>query len=157
MTTYSYSPFLRVTPAGGPPIVYDLGAIDRMTVAQWVPEPLFTQKETVRRTLRNIKYGWRLHVFLTWIIDPGSASELTLVDIGYHVNRNDETLEISMNGGATYRECVLSGDGWVRSNVEEKNVLGIYRAEFACVERLSEESVPPEFVQSPPGLGGWHG
>lgn len=154
---YSYSPFLRVTPPAGAAIVYDLAAIDRMTVAQWIPEPVFNQKETVRRRLHNIPYGWRLRVFFAWVIDPGSVSELTLVDIGLYVNRRAHPLEISMNGGSTYREAVLAGNGWTRSNIEEKNVLGLYQAEFACIDLLSEDSVPPEFVQAPPGLGAWHG
>lgn len=154
---YSYSPFLRVTPPGGPAILFDLGALDRMTVAQWIPEPVFNQKETVRRRLKNIPYGWRVRAFFIWVIDPGSASELTLVQIGLYVNRKAHLLELSMNGGSTYREVVLSGNGWVRSNIEEKNVLGMYQAEFACVDLLSEDSLPPELAQAPPGLGAWAG
>jgi len=154
---YSYSPFLRITPPGGPAITYDLGAIDRMTVAQWWPEPVFNQKETVRRRLHNIPYGWRLRATLAWVIDPGSAAELTLVDIALYINRRAHLLELSMNGGSTYREAVLDGNGWTRTNPENKNVLGLYRMELACADLLSEDSVPPEFAQSPPGLGAWHG
>lgn len=154
---YSYSPFLRVTPPGGAPIINDLAAIDRMIVAQWIPEPVFNQKETVRRRLHNIPYGWRLRLFFAWVVDPGSVSELTLVNVALYINRRAHLVELSMNGGATYREVVLSGNGWTRNNVEEKNVLGLYQAEFACVDLLSEDSLPPELAQAPPGLGAWAG
>ena len=154
---YSYSPFLRVTPPAGAALVYDLGAIDRMILAQWVPEPIFSEKETVRRRLRTINYGWRLRIFFAWVVEPGSVSELTLVAVGLYVNRRAHLLEVSMNGGSTYREVVLSGNGWVRSNVEEKNVLGLYQAEFACSQILSDDNLPPEIAQAPPGLGAWAG
>jgi len=128
-----------------------------MAVEQWIREREFKQKETVRRRLRNIQYGWRLQIFFAWFVDPGSLSELTLVQIGLYVNRRAHALELSMNGGATYREIVLSGNGWTRNNIEEKNVLGLYQGEFACVDLLSEDSLPPEFAQAPPGFGAWHG
>lgn len=153
---YSYSPFLRVTPPAGDKVVYDLGSVPTMKIAQWVPEFIFTQKETVRRRLRNIKYGWRLHVILEWVVDVGTAGELTLIDLMSYLARNDSPLEISMNGGATYRDCIVATSP-VRDNVEKKNILGLYHMEFTCVDLLSPDSLPPEVVQSPPGLGQWHG
>ena len=151
---YSYSPFLRVTPPGGPAIIYDLAAIDRMTVAQWIPEPIFNPKETVKRSRKNIKYGWRLHAAFAWFVEAGSASENTLVDIAYAINRNGYSLELSMDAGVTYRDVEL--EGWpARTNVEEKNIAAIYQAEFVCVDILSEDSVPPEARQAPPGIAGW--
>lgn len=160
---YTYSPFLRVTPPAGPQLVYDLindtlrnDGSRSLTVAQWIPEPVFVTKETVRRRLRNIKYGWRLRAFFTWVVDVGGAGEAKLVELGFYVNRNNHLLELHMSGLALYgRECVLSA--WTRTNLENKNVAGVYSAEFSCVDLLSEDSLPPEFVQSPPALGTWHG
>lgn len=150
---WSHQPLLRVTPPAGAPTVYDLGAIDRLIAAQWIPEPLFDAKETLRRTRRNIPFGWRLHTVFAWVVDAGSAGETTLVDIAFAVNRRGYRLEISMDNGALYREVVL--DLWDRTNVEEKNVGAIYRAEFVCVEILREDSLPPETRQAPPGIAGW--
>jgi len=151
---YSYSPFLRVTPPAGAAIVYDLGAIDRMTVAQWIPEPVFNAKETVRRRRKNIRYGWRLRAVFAWFVEAGSAGENTLVDIGYAINRNGYGLELSMDAGVTYRAVELE-DWPPRTNIEEKNVAAIYRGEFVCVDLLSEDSLPPEARQAPPGIAGW--
>jgi len=151
---FSYQPLLRVTPTAGPPIVYDLAAVDRMIVAQWIPEPIFRAFETLRRRRRNIAYGWRLRAAFAWFVEAGSASETTLVDIAFAVNRQGYKLELSMDNGGLYREVVL--DAWPpRTNVEEKNVAAIYQAEFGCVDILSEDSLPPETRQAPPGIAGW--
>src|SRR5258706_9859566 len=115
---YSYSPFLRVTPPGGAQVTFDLAAISTMQVCQWTPEMIVNQKETVRRRIRNIRYGWRLHASFTWIVDPGGASETTLVNLGFYINRNAHLLELSMDGGTTYRECLIVPGGWVRTNIE---------------------------------------
>jgi hypothetical protein len=151
---FSYQPLLRVTPPAGTPIVYDLAAIDRMKIAQWIPEPIFDAKETVRRQRKNISYGWRLRASFVWFVDPGSVSENTLVDIAFAVNRNRWLLELSMDNGGLYRAVVL--DSWPpRTNIEDKNVAGLYQAEFVCVELLNEDSLPPETRQAPPGISGW--
>jgi len=153
---YSYQPFLSVTPIAGPRISYDLAAIDRMILAKWIPEPEFNQKVTIRRKVRNIKYGWRLRIFFAWVVDPGSASEDTLQAIAYHVNRNGELFEVSFVNTAypfAYRPVELAS--WRLNNSEDKNVLGIYEAEFVTVNLLSEDALPPEFAESPPGIAGW--
>jgi len=149
---WSYSPILKVTPPAGPALAYDLAAIDRLIACQWIPEAEFAPKTTLRRRRVNIPYGWRLRYVFAWFIDtPSGTSELTLVDIAFAVNRMGYKLEMSMDGGATYREVVL--DAWPpRTNVEEKNVAAIYRAEFVSAEILSEDSAPPETRQSPPGI-----
>jgi hypothetical protein len=151
---WSYQPLLRVTPLAGAATVYDLAAIERMTVAQWIPEPLFNAKETLRRKRRNIPYGWRLRASFAWFVEAGSAGELTLVDLAFAVNRRGYRLELSMDNGALYRDVVLE-DWPPRSNVEGKNVAALYRAEFVCVEILSEDSLPPETRQAPPAIAGW--
>lgn len=151
---FSYQPLLRVTPPAGNPIVYDLAAIDRMFVAQWIPEPIFDAKETIRRKRVNIPYGWRLHAAFAWFVEAGSASENTLVDIAFAVNRQGYGLELSMDNGGRYRPVVL--EAWPpRTNVEEKNVAAIYQVEFVCVDLLSEDSLPPEAREAPPGIAGW--
>jgi hypothetical protein len=153
---YSFQPFLSVTPIAGPRISYDLAAIDRMVLARWIPEPEFVQKVTIRRRIRNIKYGWRLRINFAWLVDPGSASEDTLQAIAYHMNRNGELFEITMAATAypiAYRPVELAD--WKVSNLEDKNILGFYQAEFATVNLLSEDALPPEFAESPPGIAGW--
>jgi len=151
---WSYQPLLRVTPPAGAATVYDLAAIERMTVAQWIPEPLFAAKENLRRQRRNISYGWRLRAAFAWFVDAGSAGENTLTDIAFAVNRQGYTLELSMDNGALYRPVVL--EEWPpRTNVEEKNVAAIYQVTFVCVDILSEDSLPPETRQAPPGIAGW--
>src|SRR5690242_14940172 len=96
---FSYQPLLRVTPPAGATTTYDLSAIHLMCVAQWIPEPIFEPKETVRRQRRNIFYGWRLRASFSWFVDYGSASESTLVDIAFAVNRAGYRLELSMDNG----------------------------------------------------------
>lgn len=160
---FSYQPLLRVTPPAGAPVTYDLAAIDRMIVAQWMPEPVFKAAETIRRRRVNIPYGWRLRASFAWFVEAGSASEAQLVDIALAVNRQgrispDATdgwlLELSMDNGGLYREVVL--DAWPpRTNIQEKNVAAIYRAEFSCAEMVSDDSLPPETRQGPAGIAGW--
>src|SRR5262245_2287877 len=151
---FSYQPLLRVTPPAGNPIVYDLGAIDRMFVAQWIPELIFDKKETLSYQRRNIPKGWRLYASFSWFVDYGSASEDMLVAIALAVGRRGHKLEISMDNGALYRECVL--EEWPpRTNVEGKNIAAIYQATFVCVELVHEDSLPPEIRQGPAGIASW--
>jgi len=151
---WSYQPLLRVTPPAGDATVYNLAAIERMTVAQWIPEPLFNPKETLRRKRRNISYGWRLHASFAWFVEAGSASENFLVDLAFAVNRRGYRLELSMDNGVLYRDVVLE-DWPPRTNIDGKNVAALYRVEFVCVDILSEDSLPPETRQAPPGIAGW--
>jgi len=150
---YDYPSKLRVTPPGGPAVIYDLAAIDTCQVKQWIAQPLMSKKELVRRRRVNIPYGWRLFASFVWIVDSGSAGETTLVDIAFAVNRRGYKLEIDMDG-LLYREVVL--ESWNRQKWPEgKNVAALYQAEFVCCEILSEASLPPETRQAPAGIAGW--
>ena len=151
---WSYQPLLRVTPPAGLPTVYNLAAIDLMTVAQWIPEPIFSAKETLNRKRRNIPKGWRLRAAFNWVVDAGSASENALVEIALAVNRKGYLLELSMDNGVLYREVVL--EEWPpRENLEGKNVGALYRVQFVCVALINDDSLPPETRQAPPGIAGW--
>jgi hypothetical protein len=151
---YSQQPRLRVTPPGGPATVYDLSLIETMQSAQVIPYPIFSAKETVGYRRRNIRKAWRLHAAFVWIVDAGSAGEATLVEIMFAVNRRGYKLELDMDG-TLYREVELEAWPPRQKWPEGKNVGALYQAEFACVEPLSEASLPPETRQAPPGIAGW--
>lgn len=160
-----YQPHIRVTPAAGPTIDFDLESFDRLSVQKLFVEPEFTTKTTVRRRLRNVMYGWRLRAIFEWVITPGSLSEANpdsenatsgIIVLWRYLVRKDSTLALNMNGGGVpYRDCALIDA--TRGFVEDKHVFALYHLELACIDLISEDSLPPEVAQSPGGLLRWYG
>lgn len=150
---FTYTPYLRVTPLAGTATVYQLSTLTFMTVARQIWEPLFLQKETVNRRLINIPLGWRERTLFTFTVESASSAETSLVAIGLAINHPDATVELSMNGGTLYRTVVLSS--WSRMPPEDKNIAAVYEVEFATVEPISADSVPPEVLTGPPAIAGW--
>ena len=136
---HTYQPRIRVTPLAGPAYVVDISAYRHLRVAQPRYAPLIIRKETITRQVRTTRYGWRCVVILAFTFPTPSTDEqnLTSLILDYAIDR-EATIEISLDGGTTYREVVLAEE-YEQTNVEGRNVGVHLVTTWECVEPLERK------------------
>ena len=149
---FSYAAHLRFTPPAGDVVDFNISALEHPTVIRIDPRPIFLQKETVNRGIRNVPIGWRISINFVIQVQYGSASETTLVNLAKRLLVLGEKMEVSLDG-TLYREAHLLS--WQRQTDEDKNVDAVYQLSVVLAELLTEGVVAPETLTSPPAIAGW--
>lgn len=105
---HSYSTIFRVTPLAGPTFTVDLSAYQWKTRAQPSYEPVISQKEMVDRSIRQTRYGYRCRVGVDFEFPTPSTDETAFArDLLTVAVDDDQDIELSLDGGTTYRSVLL--------------------------------------------------
>jgi len=136
---HAYQPRIRVTPLAGPAYVVDISAYRWLIAAQPRYSPIIIRKETINRQVRTTRYGWRCAVVLAFTFSTPSTDEqsLTSLVLDYALDR-EAKIEISLDGGTTYREVVLA-DQYEQQNIQGRNVGITLATVWECVEPLERK------------------
>lgn len=106
---YSYTPKFRVTGPAGPAVTYDLSTWGYVIRQQVSDSPVFTEHEMVDYSVETTRYGSRRSVQMDFEIPTGNvANETDLMTIMQRALDDEWTVELTLDGGTTYREVVLS-------------------------------------------------
>lgn len=152
---HSWSPRFRVTnPGGGNPVVVDPTAWTAptgtvMTVLRPRPVPTSLEHETLGLGMRTTRRAVQMYVDMVFEFDSGSADEAALVNgvLNPHM-QDDAKVELSLDGGTTYREVVLSDESpQPEPTIEGKNIGTVYAMTWVTTEALDRFIVL--------GAGGW--
>lgn len=105
---HSYNPRFRVTPPGGNPYLVDISVYQWVTILQPTWEPEFLFSEMLDRRLTKTRYGYRGRCQILFEFVTPSANETELTDLLLDQAEDDDHLiELSLDGGTTYREVLL--------------------------------------------------
>ena len=149
---FSRQPHLRFTPRAGDVVDYDLKALETVTVADVVWEPIITMKEMVDFSLRKHFHGWRVSARIVIEVTEGSATDATLAEIWQRLQVDE--LEVSMDG-TLYRPAIMPPGGWASVPMAEKNVGRVIELLFVCTKLVTEDVVAPETRTAPPAMASW--
>lgn len=107
---YAYYPLVRVTPDNGWPTIYDLRAAfsdargpERSRLRYRQIEDGY---EDVNHRARQTTFGFRVRVQL-WFVIVTTEDHATLAAICTALNNRHKTVELSLDGGTTYRQIIL--------------------------------------------------
>ena len=139
---HTYTAIFRVTPLAGPAFTVDLSAYQWKTKAQPFLEPIILQKEMLDRSVRQTRYGYRLRVGLDFEFPTPSTDETALArDVLTTALDDDQSIELSLDNGATYRVVLLEAMEQVA--LAEKNI-GV---------KISTSWVCRDLLQTKPAVG----
>jgi hypothetical protein len=134
-------PVVRVTPANGEPVIYDIGV-----GLVWLMQPLrvridaqpdIERREDINRKRHDYVRGFRPRVRIEIAASDDLADAETITAI-LNAFASGSTVELSLDGGAVYREVMLRdfagpeplGGKWFAGVV--------YELDFECAELISE-------------------
>ncbi len=153
MSGYAWWPMVRITPANGPAVVRDLKS-DLSTIPGTGPTkvavkhaPQIKQRQDVNDAERPLLKGFRVDVELTFEVADEMLDHDILAEIASACLDQDQIVELSMDGGLTYREVVLT-EYRGPDPINGKMYVGAkYELNFRC----------RELVQDIPaiGMGNW--
>lgn len=138
---FSYTPHFRVTPPAGPPLDFNIAAMQWPVVVLLNPELVQEVQELVTREVVSTRYGTRLHVVIQVEVPAGSADEASLATLCGLMARDDYLVELTLNFGAQtqeYREVTLESS-YARTLVDGKNVNAVYAFNLVCRKLLTEQ------------------
>lgn len=151
---FSRQPKLRFIPPAGPPVEYDLTTLRFISVCQPFHEAIFIEKEMLDYSIRTTKKGWRVSVRLEFQVGEGSADDALLAQVWQRLLDEDQVLEVTLDGGAVWREAVLVE--WTRQPTAEKNIGTTYGVMLVCTKLLRPGLVGPgETRTAPPVMEAW--
>lgn len=136
---YTYSTRVRVTPPAGAATVYDLSTWTYVTRQTMRDSPIFSEQEMLDFTVEQTRYGSRRQVFLDFEFTDSTAQESSLIAILTAALDDAWTIEVSLNGGTTYREAVLSS--YEVGDIEDKKNCGRMYATVWTVKTLQAAPV----------------
>lgn len=143
---HAYTAIFRVTPLAGPAFTVALANYQWKTRAQPSYEPVIAQKEMVDRSIRQTRYGYRCRVLLDFEFPTPSTDETALAQNVLTVaTDDDQSVELSLDGGTTYREVLLEQMEQVA--LAEKNIGVRIATVWVCKELLTTKPAV--------GSGGW--
>ena len=123
---YSYTPKIRVTPPAGAQVVYDLSTWNYLIRSEMRDSAVISEKEMLDLSVDQVRYGTRRSVFLEFDFPVGSTSnETDLITIVTRALDDGWMIEVSLDGGTTYRESLLSG--YEVEDMEGKKIGRVYR------------------------------
>lgn len=119
---HGWTPKFRVTPlSAGNPVVIDISAYQYAVVLQPTWDPEFQVSEMLDRRLTKDRYGYRGRCHIVFELITPSANETELNDSILSPSENDDYLiELSLDGGTTYREVLL--EKHQDANLGDKNI-----------------------------------
>lgn len=137
---HTYVPIFRLTPLAGDQSTLDISAWQWVNVAQPEVEPVFTEKELLTRGIVQTRYGYRCSVRLELTFITPDANETTFAETILDRAMNDDwEIELSLDGGTTYRKVQLTE--FQQVNIEGKNIGVIYSMVWVCEALLTTK--PP--------------
>ena len=148
--SYEYHPMIRVTPLNGAAFVRDLrdqfadasGPTRTRVDYDFMQEDYDDINKVRRRTPFGIRCEVRLRFTIVDVEEHAALAEIVTALMG------DATVELSMDGGFTYREVIMSRAPQPRP-LARKTIIGAqHEIRLECVELLTE--MPSMTVQ-----GGW--
>ncbi|HOC17125.1 MAG TPA: hypothetical protein PKK95_02600 [Vicinamibacterales bacterium] len=144
MSGYAWWPMVRITPANGPEVVRDLKS-DLSTLWGIGPTkiavkhaPQIKQRQDVNDRERPLLKGFRVEVDLTFEVSDEMTDHDILAEIVTACLDQYQVVELSMDGGLTYRGVVLT-DYLGPDPLGGKPVAGAkYELHFRCRELVTE-------------------
>lgn len=137
---HDYTAIVRITPPAGPAYTVNLSSLGWMTVCQPLYEPLHDVKEMLTRAIRKVRYGFRVHVRQEFEFITPTADETTLaqqVITPACDPENDYLVELSLDGGTTYRAVELEEVD--QGPIEGKNVGVKVTLDWTCVDPIANK------------------
>jgi hypothetical protein len=134
---YSYTPKIRLTPPAGATVTYDLSSWSYTIRQEMRDAAVISEKEMLDFSVDQVRYGTRRQVFLEFDFPVGSTSnETDLIEIIRRSLSDEWMVEVSLDGGTTYRESLLSG--YEVEDMEGKKIGRVYRTAWT-VKALMEQ------------------
>ena len=133
-----YSILFRLTPPAGPTTTINASAMSFLSVAQPRYDAMFTEQELIDRSVALTRYGYRCMVDMEFQFPTPSTDETNLADnLITRAMDEDWMIELSLDGGTTYREVVLTG--FSQEPMGGKNVGIVQSMTWACADLLTEK------------------
>jgi len=133
---HSYSAIFRVTPLAGPAFTVDLTNYQWKTRAQPLYEPVIAQKEMLDRSVRQTRYGYRCRVLLDFEFPTPSTDETAFArDLLTVAADDDQSIELSLDGGTTYRTVLL--EQMEQAALADKNIGVRVSTAWVCRDLLT--------------------
>ena len=135
---HAYSVIFRLTPPAGPQTTINASAMSFLSVAQPRLEAVFTEQELIDRSIAVTPYGYRCMVDMEFQFPTPSTDETSLADnLITRAMDDDWTIELSLDGGTTYREVVLTG--FSQEPMGGKNIGVVQSMTWVCSGLLDEK------------------
>lgn len=120
---YTYSVRVRLTGPAGPATTYDLSAWQWVNVQTTKDAAVISEQEMLDFTVEQTRYGSRRSVVLEFSLPTASTSnETDLATILQRALDDEWTVEMSLDGGTTYRTVVLSS--YDAGDMEDQKLVG---------------------------------
>lgn len=133
---HTYSAIFRVTPIAGDAYTVDISTYTHITTAQPTYEPVLEEKEFIDRSVGITPRGWRCSVSLEFQFPTPSSEETTLATTVLDLAMEDlAKIELSLDGGTTYREVVLTD--FRQEALSGKNIGLLQQTTWICKDLLT--------------------
>ena len=100
---YLWNPIFRLTPGGDYTLKTSMPYAGGATKIDLNYIPVMDSRETANKTLSVVHYGFRIRVGFTFAIGGNMADHNTLVTIVNALVDPTKTVQLSLNGGTTFR------------------------------------------------------
>lgn len=132
---HTYSPRFRVTPMAGPAATTVLSTMSWNIKAQPMYEPIANQHEIIDRSMEQTRYGYRCRVALDFEFETPSTDETSLASILTSAEDDNQMIELSLDGGTTYREVLL--EEFNQEALDGKNIGIAVQSVWVCKDILT--------------------
>lgn len=142
MAGYTWTPYFRLTPTDGAVEVVDLSATGITTPGQLSVDlrhqPVVEKREDVNRRVRPLRLGYRCEATLRFYVGGDMSDAAKLAKVANALLSDAYTVELSLDGGTTYREVWLR-DWKGPKPADGKTFAGAeYDLRVECVDLIDE-------------------